>query len=135
MRRPDWESRLIALVEQNRSRAHEYGRWDCLLMAADVAKAVTGKDHGRGHRGKYRSTLSAERYLRSLGFDSPEAMLDSLFEEKPVGFAQRGDLVLASDGIPALCMGEFALSVGQEGGDEGMVRVPRSDWVKAWRVG
>lgn len=135
MRRADWEARLIAFVEKNRSRPHAYGRWDCLLMAADAVKAVTGKDHGRGHRGKYRSAASSVRYLKSLGFKSPEAMLDSLFEEKPAGFAQRGDIVLARDGIPALCMGEFALSVGQEGNEEGLVRVERSEWVKAWRVG
>lgn len=132
MRRPDWESRLIAFVEVNRARPHAYGQWDCLLMSAGAVKAVTGKDHGtKKHRGKYRSAATASRYLRSLGFDSAEAMLDGFLPEKPVGFAHRGDLVLASDGVPALCMGEFALSVGEQG----FVTVPRADWRKAWRVG
>jgi hypothetical protein len=134
-RHPQWEARLHEFVAKNRNRPYEPSRFDCLLMPAEAVRAVTGKDHGRGHRGKYKSTASAYRYLQTLGFKSPDEYLDSLFPEKPVGFAQRGDLVLASDGIPALCMGTFAYSVGQEGNTEGLVRVPRSDWVKAWRVG
>lgn len=135
MRRADWEQRITALVDEVRDKPYAYGSHDCLLWPAAVVKAVTGKDYGRGHRGKYRSAASAYRYLQSLGFNSPESYLDSLFDEKPVGFAQRGDLVLASDGIPAGCMGAFALSVGVEGNTEGLVKVPRSDWVKAWAVG
>lgn len=147
-RLPDWDQRLAALVERNRSRPYAYGSHDCLLWAAAVVKAVTGKDHGRGHRGKYKSAAGAARHLRKLGFDSPEALLDSLFDRKPAGFAQRGDLVTASDGIPAVCMGAVALSVGQDrlttspassgspgAGVAGLVPVPREQWVKAWAVG
>lgn len=132
-RHPLWAQRLSAVLEKNARRPYAYGQWDCLLFPAAVVKAVTGKDYGRGHRGKYKSAASASRYLRSLGHDTPESYLDSLFPEKPVGFAQRGDLVLADDGVPAACMGAYALSVGE--GEAGMVRVPRSQWVKAWRVG
>jgi hypothetical protein len=134
-RHPQWETRLVEFIAAVRDKPYEYGQHDCLLFAANVAKAVTGKDHGRGHRGKYNSAASASRYLRSLGHDNPESLLDSLFDEKPVGFAGRGDIVLASDGIPAVCMGAFALSVGQEGNRHGLVGVPRSDWIKAWAVG
>jgi hypothetical protein len=105
------------------------------MFAAAAVKAVTGKDHARGHRGKYRSNASAYRHLKEMGFGSPEELLDSLFDEKPVGYAGRGDLVMAADGIPALCMGAFALSVGQEDNSEGLVRVARDEWVKAWAVG
>lgn len=132
-RHPLWEQRLVGLIEKSRERPYAYGRHDCLLWPAAAVKAVTGKDHGRGHRGKYRSAASASRYLRSLGFDSPEQFLDSLFDEKPIGFAQRGDLVLGSDGIPGVCIGDVALSVGD--GSAGLVRVPRAQWVKAWAVG
>lgn len=134
-RHAQWEARLSAFVAKNMTRSYAWGRWDCLLFAADAVKAVTGKDHGRGHRGKYKSHAGAYRHLKDMGFSSPEELLDSLFDEKPVGFAGRGDLVMANDGIPALCMGAFALSVGQEGNHEGLVRVPREQWVKAWAVG
>lgn len=135
MRLPDWEQRLHELIVRAAGKPYAWGAHDCLLWSAAVAKAVTGKDHARGHRGKYRSHASAQRYLAGLGFDSPEALLDSLFDPKPVGFAGRGDLVLDRDGIPALCMGAFALSVGQEGNIEGLVQVPREQWVRAWAVG
>ena len=135
MRLSNWDSRLSALVTEKRKAPHAFGSWDCLLWPAAAVKAVTGKDFGRGHRGKYKSLASAYRHLQDMGFASPEALLDSLFGQKPVGFAQKGDLVLASDGIPAVCFGAFALSVGREGEREGSVKVQRSDWVKAWRVG
>ena len=135
MRLSNWDSRLSALVREKRKAPHAFGSWDCLLWPAAAVKAVTGKDFGRGHRGKYKSLASAYRHLQDMGFASPEALLDSLFEQKSVGFAQKGDLVLASDGIPAVCVGAFALSVGREGGREGFVKVQRSDWVKSWRVG
>lgn len=135
-RLPDWERRLLALVEKDRDRPYQYGRHDCLLWAANAVKAVIGKDFARGHRGKYKSAASASRYLRqAFGVDTPEALLDSLFEEKPIGFAQRGDIVLAKDGIPAVVLGDFALSIGEENNSQGLVRVPRQDWAKAWAIG
>ena len=126
----DWEARLNAYVAKHHARPYSHA-WHCLLFVAGGVKAVTGRDFARGHRGKYRSMAGALRYLRSLGFDNAEAMIDAHLPEKPAGFAQRGDLVLAADDVPALCMGEFALSVT----DEGLARVPRSEWRKAWRVG
>jgi hypothetical protein len=130
-RHPQWDQRLVDCVSELRAIPHDWGKHDCLLWVAAAVKAVTGKDHARGHRGKYKNRVSAYRYLKSLGYDSPEAMIDSALTEKPVGFAQRGDLVMASDGIPAVCMGAVAFSVGEEG----LVSVPREQWAKAWGVG
>jgi len=132
-RHPQWESRLNEFVVKNRKRPYEPSRFDCLLMPAEAVKAVTGKDHGRGHRGKYKSTATAYRYLKSLGFDSPEAYLDSLFDEKPVGFAQRGDLVLArteTGDNPGVCMGAYAYVAGEDG----LLKAARVLWLKAWAV-
>lgn len=134
-----WEPRLSQAVRDNASRPHEYGRWDCLLWPAAAVKAVTGKDFGRGHRGKYRSQASAYRYLGTLGFDSPAAMLDSLFPERPVGFAQRGHLALCdtpSGLVPGVIVGDTALVVSEiaatDGAVSGMARIVRARWLKAW---
>lgn len=133
-RRPDWPERLSAFVGGNMDRAYAYGHWDCIMLCAGAAKAITGKDYARGHRGKYKSAASSIRYLRSLGHASPEAMIDSFFEVKPVGFAQRGDLVLCrtdSGDNPGVCMGDFVLLAAEEG----VIRAPRELWLKAWAVG
>lgn len=133
-RHPQWEARLVKLVRSRMTAPYNPSRHDCLMWPADLAEAVTGKDHARGHRGKYKSTATGYRYLREvMGFDSPEALLDSLFEQKPPGFAHRGDIVMPDDGIPAACMGAYALSVGEAA--VGLVNIPRNSWVKAWRVG
>jgi hypothetical protein len=142
-RHPQWEARLHGLVSENLNRPYAWGEWDCLMLSADVAKAVTGKDHARGHRGKYKSHASAYSYLkRTFGVMSPEALLDKLFPQKNVGFAQRGDLVLcrvdkmgdelAPGDVPGVCLGAFALVAGEDG----LRRIPRGErWLKAWAVG
>lgn len=147
-RHPQWEARLAAFIAENRERAHAYGSFDCLVgLSAGGVEAVTGEDYAKGHRGKYKSAASATRYLVTLGFDSPAAFLDSLFEEKPIGFAKRGDLVLcdlsAFEGpqplypgpVPGVCLGDFAVCLAADDEREGMVRVPRDLWLKAWAVG
>lgn len=137
VRLPDWDIRLTEFVRDNYHRPYSFeDNWDCLLFCAASVEAVTGRDFGKKHRGKYKSVATAHVYLTSkLGFSSPEALLDSLFPVKPIGYAQRGDLLLAVDGIPSLCMGSFGLSVGQQEQFQGLVRVPRIAWVKCWGIG
>jgi hypothetical protein len=55
----DWPERLRTLVAANVARQHAYGEWDCMLLAAATVEAMTGKDHGKKHRGKYRSPAAA----------------------------------------------------------------------------
>lgn len=134
-RHPQWEQRLAEFAARHRSKAFKWGSVDCMIFAANAVKAVTGKDYARGHRGKYKSPLGAAKHLKGLGYTSPEAMLDALLDEKIPAFAQRGDIVLAKDGIPAVCMGAFAISIGGDENVEGLIKIPRSHWVKAWGVG
>jgi hypothetical protein len=134
LRHPKWEERLNAFAESAATRPYKPGQWDCLLMPAAAVKAVTGKDYGRGHRGKYTTAAGAALHLKRMGFDSPLALLDSLFPQKPIGFAQRGDLVLCkteSGDNPGVCMGEFALLAGEEG----PLRASIDLWLKAWAIG
>src|SRR5207245_2693359 len=126
---------LLALVTEVTDLPYRWGEHDCMLFVGKVIYAVTGEDVGEKHREQYSNEIGAYRYLKKLGHDGPESFLDELLEQKPVGFAQRGDIVLRDDGIPALCMGSFALMVGQQDDRDGLFKVPRSDWVKAWAVG
>lgn len=134
MRRRDWEARLNALITAKRHTPHGYGRHDCMTWFADWVKAVTGKDFGRGHRGKYRSALSAAKYLKSIGYDTPADMVADLLPEKPVARAGRGDIVIDGEGIPGGVIGNDALFVGMKDGAEGLVRQPRGTWTRAFGV-
>lgn len=104
-------------------------------LVGGVALAVLGRDYAKGHRGKYRSAKGAALYLRRLGFDSPAAMLDTLFEERPVAKARRGDLVLSDAGVPGVCLGSKAAFIGMTDEREGLITLPRTSWVRAWSVG
>jgi hypothetical protein len=136
-RHPEWEQRLSDYIRSIARTPHEYGSHDCMFHPGKAATAVTGKDYLRGHRNKYNSQAKAVRHLRAKGFDSPEAMLDSLFDECPIGFAQRGDIVLtpANDengwDIPGVVVGDVAMCVSTQG----LVAEPRARWLKAWKVG
>jgi hypothetical protein len=134
-RHPQWDQRLVELVNKRGFMSHDWGQHDCLLWPAAAVEAVTGEDFGAAHRGKYMSFASAYSYLKKLGFESAEQLLDSLFDVKPAAFAQRGDLVMADDGIPAVCVGAVALAIGQQGETQGLYGVARDRWVKAWAVG
>lgn len=134
MRHPDWENRLTDYLISVREKPHAYGSHDCVLFCANAVRALTGKDFARGHRRKYRSQASAVRHLKRLGFSSFAELISSHFEEVPPSFAHRGDIVMGDDGIPGIAMGEFAFFVGQEGSEEGLVQVSRSEWRRAWRV-
>lgn len=129
-----WEQRLTNFIAEVYHKPYKWGYHDCLLFCGGIQNAVQGKDQRKAHRGKYKSKASAYRHLKDLGFDSPEEFLDAQFPVGLVGYAQRGDLVMAEDGIPGVCMGSFALSVGQEGNMQGLVRIPRDQWVKVWTL-
>lgn len=133
-RRKDWEARLNALIAKKRAAPHAYGRHDCMTWFDDVVKAQTTHNFGKGHRGKYRTALSAAKYLKSIGYDRPEDMVAALLPEIPVARAGRGDIVIDGEGIPGVVIGHDALFVGMRGGEAGLVRQPRPTWVRAFHV-
>lgn len=134
MRKPDWENELTEYLISVSEKPHVYGKHDCMIFTANAIRAQTGKDYARGHRGKYSTAKGAARYLKTLGLASPAEMISSHLEEKPIGFAQRGDIVAGEDGVPGVVMGDFAFQVGLIEGQEVLVRLPRSEWLRAWGV-
>ena len=133
MRLPEWEQRLGDYLAEVRDTPFAYGVHDCALHGGNVVLAITGVDHAEPFRARYATALGAARALRTIGAGSLEATFDSHLQEKPVAFAARGDLVMAGDAI-GVCIGGDALFVGQEGQFDGLVRLPRSAWTKAWKV-
>jgi len=123
-----------ATVAQLDGKAFEWGRCDCVRMAALHVRRL-------GHRvalmkaGEYRNELGAVRALKRAGFDRLEDALDARFQRIPPAFALVGDLIgLPSDGDwPALTV---QLSHGRVFGFmEGRAGVmhPKA-FVAAWRV-
>jgi hypothetical protein len=137
MRRPDWEARLLAYLAEVQDRPYRWGRHDCALFGAGVVRAVTGKDFGRGWRGKYKSAAGAARILARRGFADYEGPFTAALGE-PVAplLCQRGDVVSNGDSIGVLWQqgGPVALFVGADGEREGLVIMPVGSLVKGWRL-
>lgn len=131
-RYPDWEMRLAAYLEPLRDQPFKWGTNDCAMFAGGAVKAMTGFDPMHGLRG-YRSEAAAERVVQERGKGTLIRTVNSMFARVPVGMAHRGDLVLVDGGL-ALAMGDIALQVGQHGEHQGLIRRPRAEWRKAWRV-
>lgn len=138
MRFADWENRLGAYLRGCRDMPFAYGRHDCCTFASGAVLAMTGIDAMAEFRGRYRSVAGSVRALRKLGKGTLAATLDAKFPPVDPAFAHRGDLVLTDDGQGggALCVsfGRFAIGVGSEGQQDGLVQVDRHHWQRAWRV-
>ena len=133
-RHSTWEADLSAYIASVRDLPLTWGEHDCGLFFAGASKALTGFDPGEPFRGKYSTEMGAAKALAKFGAGSLEATLDGLFDIIPVGFIQRGDGVWNGESV-GVSMGGYALFVGQDDEREGLVRVPRADWVKGWHVG
>lgn len=135
MRRfPDWEQRLAAYLEPLRDRRFRWGKHDCCTFAAGAVKAMTGEDVMPEFRGEYSDEASAEEALRAIGNGTLIRTMNAKFERVPVGHAHRGDIVMVAGGGLGIAMGEVALQVGEAGTREGLIKRPRAEWKKAWRV-
>jgi hypothetical protein len=130
MRLSDWETRLSDYISEKRHEPFAYGKNDCCTFALGAAQAITGVDPMPEFRGKYDTLIGSVRALKEIGAGDLESTMDTKFPEIGIGFAQRGDLAFF-DGSVGVVMGSFAWFVS----DNGLERVPRSMWDKAWSVG
>ncbi|MXP42995.1 DUF6950 family protein [Allopontixanthobacter sediminis] len=141
VRRDDWEARLGRFIADNRARPFEWGQHDCILMACAAVEAMTGFDAAKAYRGQYTDRAGSAKALRELGEGTLLKTVDAVFKRKPPSFAQRGDLVWFAGSV-GVCMGAQGLFVGEERlADkagltmrEGLIAIPRRDFVKAWAV-
>lgn len=139
MRRlPDWEPRIIALLEEASDRPFRLGEWDCALFAAAAVEALTGFDGGAAFRGRYRTPAGFLRALKREGFDDIFAPFDAALGQRITpALLRRGDIV--SDGERLGVMwSRGPLFVGGEGSDVaheiGLVTQPRAVLRWGWRA-
>ena len=101
-----WQHRLTAYLASIASAPFEAGRLDCALFTAGAVKAMTGVDHARGWRGKYRSLAKGLKALEKAGHADHVALAASLYPEVPPIMAQEGDIaVVPADGETGSALG------------------------------
>ncbi len=133
VRLPDWRGRLIAYLGAARGQGFAYGQLDCALFAAGAVEAMTGVDLAAPYRGTYASQAEGRQLMRQAGHASHFDLVQSVFAEVPVAFAQAGDLAKVVQGAQA--------GLGIVQGDRVYVATPAglglvdlTDAVQAWRV-
>lgn len=125
----NWEDRLYEYIASMRDVPFKYGENDCCTFVGGAVLAVTGTDKMQEFRGKYKSMASSVKALREIGAGDLEKTIDSKFPEVPISLAQRGDIAFY-DGSLGVVMDGYAWFVS----DEGLIRILRSSWTKAWSV-
>lgn len=113
-------------VDQMAPALFKWGEWDCLAFVADA----TGLDLSSLTPRRYRTQTGAMLYIKRNGFDSLAEMMDSLAESVPVGFAQKGD-ILMQQGCLGICKGGTGLFLAEHSGYE---RLNTFASERAWRV-
>lgn len=135
-RRPDWPERMLAEIEAAATRPFSWGGHDCTLFAADVVRAMTDHDYAAAARGRYKSRRGALRLLKPYG--GLEGLVDSLgLVERPLAFAQRGDVVLAdatTDPAEGPSLGIYDGAVALFAAPVGLARLPLHACRRAWRI-
>ena len=129
---PDWPLRLNAAIEAARNRPFVWGEHDCCLWAAYCVRLLTGVDHAAVWRGYYTDARGGLKLLAKSG--GVEALATAALGA-PIAAkqAQRGDVVLVKAGrrtALGVCVGPTVAAPGVDG----LLFVPMSQWIKAWRV-
>jgi hypothetical protein len=124
----DWERDLSEYLAS--VNIAELGEAPCAKFVSGAVMAQTGRDIHAPFDGKYSTPIGAARALKKFGAGTLEATFDGLFDERPIGFAQRGDVVFYDDSV-GICVGGHAIFIN---GDN-FENIDRAHWVKAWAVG
>lgn len=131
-----WEQALNDFILSTRRLPHSYGEHDCCTFISGAIMAMCGDeiDPMGEFRGKYDSLISSVKALKEIGAGDLPSTLDGKFPEIPIGKAKRGDIALcdiADMDAAGVVMGSYAYFVSEDG----LERIPRKLWKKAWAIG
>lgn len=98
---------LDGWIQSARTRSFEWGKWDCVLMAADWVAYVTGSDIAEPYRGKYSTEAEAYSVIGDDFGGGIAAIPDSYLMSSHPSRIQRGDVVVCiyRDHMP--CLGVY----------------------------
>jgi hypothetical protein len=128
-RRQDWAEALNAYIDTVRDVRFQWGVHECSTFAADAVCAMTDNEV------EMPSVPSARAYadlLHERGSQRGRTR-GILGEDKPVSFANRGDVVLLDledRNFLGICIGIEAVCPGPDG----VIAVPMSCAIAAWAV-
>jgi Domain of unknown function (DUF6950) len=136
---PNWDLKLDAAISAVAARPFQWGAHDCCTFAADIVKAITGRDPMKAMRG-YKSEAEARAFLKQKGWPGVyRALYAVLGKSVPVAQAQRGDVVFAKlEGASFAMQSGAGICLGKVSafpGDVGLVFVPTHKVSKAWPIG
>lgn len=140
MREQGWEKRLADTVEQYRRTPFAWGTSDCVIFAADCAKALTLADPAADYRGKYSDAAGATAIITSLGGSNVGDAAAHFFEAHPTphAHARRGDIAVVSAPTPLDPLGALGVILGNivaVYGPKGLHFVTRNTVIRSFRVG
>ena len=133
MRYHNWPETLAAFLESRRDLPFAWGANDCCLFVADAVEAITGIDAAAPYRGRYSTAAGAYRALKKYGTGAIADAWSAHFTEIPTHEIGRGDVVLfdnAGELASAISFGRKLWAVT----DHGLITLPLSHAVRAWRV-
>ena len=133
MRHDLWPSLLNDYLEAVSERPFSWGEHDCATFVFGAAEAMTGLDHSKTWRGKYKTKAGALKQIKKHGVENLGEWLDKFYGRQPISFSQRGDIVsIEQDAFGAfgIVVGAEAIFLSQDGTDTRPLTV--CDY--AWRV-
>lgn len=133
MRLQNWQIHFEKFIADNRKAPFVWGKHDCCLFAANSVLAITGIDYAKDFRNSYDSAISAAKLIAEFGgLDGVASKLLNA-QPVPVGYADVGDVLLASQegrGLLAVCNGSTMLAPGLDG----LITLETYTALKTWKI-
>lgn len=130
MRVSDWETKFNDYIDAHRDAEFQYGALDCARFVCGAVECITGRDLYAPYRNRYNTEIGAARALKRFGQGDLEATFAAQFDDRPIAYAQRGDIVFDGESV-GLCIGRGrAVFIG-----DGLAVKTRKDWVRVWANG
>jgi hypothetical protein len=124
----NWEDQLLAAWDFHDSIPFSWADSNCLWLALDCARAVTGVDPYADERGRFKTRRGAASRLKRRGFDSVEAAIAAVYRRIAMAEAKRGDVAIVPEELLAIGgLGTCGTVLGTHiacKGLTGLVRVP-----------
>jgi hypothetical protein len=133
----DWPERLHRIIESAAELSFEWGRFDCALHVCNCIRALIDVDPAADYRGKYSDAAGAAKiYGESFEQFIAATCAKLNFEEVPVTFARRGDVVFLDNDSPQGAIGVVSTDgrFASCASDKGLVLLPIQRWKRAWKV-